>query len=100
MAKKSVSSRNSKRERKVAINFEARAELRRIIKKTDDEDARDKALMTLHSRSRNASYVRVRRRCNSCGRPRGLIRKFGVCRICLRQAFWRGEVPGLVKSSW
>lgn len=100
MAKKSVEARNNKRMRKVSANYAARAELREIIKKSSDESAREDALVVLHSRSRNASHVRVRRRCNSCSRPRGILRKFGICRICLREAFCRGDIPGLKKSSW
>jgi len=44
--------------------------------------------------------VRTRNRCRVCGRPRAYLRKFGMCRICLRQLAHRGEVPGVVKSSW
>ena len=44
--------------------------------------------------------VRVRNRCKICGRPRGYIRRFGVCRICFREMALNGEVPGVVKSSW
>jgi small subunit ribosomal protein S14 len=39
-------------------------------------------------------------RCHLCGRPRGYIRKFGVCRICFRELAHRGLVPGVTKSSW
>jgi small subunit ribosomal protein S14 len=100
MAKKSVIARNEQRKRKVAANFAERKNLRLVIKKTDDENKRDDALLMLHSRSRNASYIRIRMRCNSCGRSRGVMSKFGLCRICLREAFCRGDVPGLVKASW
>ena len=44
--------------------------------------------------------VRVRNRCNVCGRSRAYIRKFGICRICFRAMAHRGELPGVVKSSW
>ncbi|MCB0035029.1 MAG: type Z 30S ribosomal protein S14 [Anaerolineales bacterium] len=44
--------------------------------------------------------VRVRNRCNKCGRPRGYYRRFGLCRICLREEALKGNIPGLVKSSW
>jgi small subunit ribosomal protein S14 len=44
--------------------------------------------------------VRHRNRCAICGRPRGYLRKFGICRICFRNLALRGEVPGVVKSSW
>jgi small subunit ribosomal protein S14 len=39
-------------------------------------------------------------RCHSCGRPRAVFRKFGLCRVCLRQLAHAGEIPGLTKSSW
>jgi small subunit ribosomal protein S14 len=44
--------------------------------------------------------VRKYNRCALCGRPRGFIRKFGICRICFRERANRGEIPGIVKSSW
>ncbi len=44
--------------------------------------------------------VRYRRRCERCGRPRGVYRKFGLCRLCFRQLALRGELPGVVKASW
>ena len=44
--------------------------------------------------------VRVRNRCNICGRPRGYMRRFGLCRICFREQALAGNVPGVVKSSW
>ncbi|MEE9418228.1 MAG: type Z 30S ribosomal protein S14 [Desulfatiglandaceae bacterium] len=39
-------------------------------------------------------------RCPVCGRSRAFIRKFGICRICFRNMALRGEIPGVVKSSW
>lgn len=44
--------------------------------------------------------VRSYTRCQRCGRPRAVFRKFGLCRICLRQLAHRGEIPGVVKASW
>jgi small subunit ribosomal protein S14 len=44
--------------------------------------------------------VQFRNRCRLCGRPRGFIRKFGLCRICFRTLALRGELPGVTKSSW
>lgn len=44
--------------------------------------------------------ARVYTRCARCGRPRGYFRKFGLCRICLREMAHKGEIPGLTKSSW
>ena len=44
--------------------------------------------------------VRGYNRCPLCGRPRAFYRKFGMCRICLRQRAHKGELPGVTKSSW
>ena len=44
--------------------------------------------------------VRAYTRCERCGRPRSVYRKFGLCRICLRQMVHAGEVPGVTKASW
>ncbi len=39
-------------------------------------------------------------RCKVCGRPRGYIRKFAVCRICFRELAHKGQLPGVKKASW
>ena len=44
--------------------------------------------------------IRARNRCLRCGRPRGFLRKFKLCRICFRELALLGELPGVVKSSW
>lgn len=44
--------------------------------------------------------VRERSRCPQCGRPRSFMRKFKLCRLCFRQLALRGDIPGVVKSSW
>jgi small subunit ribosomal protein S14 len=44
--------------------------------------------------------VRVRNRCERCGRPRGYMRRFRLCRICFRELANKGMIPGVVKSSW
>lgn len=44
--------------------------------------------------------VRYRNRCTRCGRPRGYIRRFGLCRLCFREFASRGEIPGVKKASW
>lgn len=44
--------------------------------------------------------VRYRNRCKLCGRSRGYYRKFTMCRICFRLLALRGEIPGVIKSSW
>jgi len=64
-----------------------------------DEEKWD-AQISLQKMPRDASPVRQRRRCQVTGRPHGVYRKFGLCRNKLREAAMRGDVPGLVKSSW
>lgn len=44
--------------------------------------------------------IRHRNRCKLCGRPRGYLRKFQICRLCFRSLALRGEIPGVAKSSW
>ena len=44
--------------------------------------------------------TRAYTRCTMCGRPRAVYRKFGICRICLRERALLGEIPGLRKASW
>ncbi|MCJ7828056.1 type Z 30S ribosomal protein S14 [Patescibacteria group bacterium] len=44
--------------------------------------------------------TRHRNRCAICGRPRGYIRFFGVCRLCFRKLAHKGELPGVTKASW
>ncbi len=44
--------------------------------------------------------VRSYTRCKRCGRPHGVIRRFGLCRICLRELAYKGEIPGMKKASW
>ena len=50
--------------------------------------------------TRRKFAVRVRNRCARCGRPRGYMRRFGLCRICFRELANEGFIPGVVKSSW
>jgi small subunit ribosomal protein S14 len=44
--------------------------------------------------------IQVRNRCRKCGRPRGYMRRFGLCRICFRELALDGQIPGVTKSSW
>lgn len=50
--------------------------------------------------TRRKYVTRVRNRCMQCGRPRGYMRRFGLCRICFRELALQGQIPGVVKSSW
>jgi small subunit ribosomal protein S14 len=60
--------------------------------------ARDSQFAKMHKKLK--FKIRIRNRCRLCGRPRGYIRKFQMCRICFRQHALRGEIPGVVKASW
>jgi small subunit ribosomal protein S14 len=44
--------------------------------------------------------VRKYHRCQLCGRPRGYLRQFGICRICFRNLASQGKIPGVTKASW
>ncbi len=101
MAKKSMIAREKKRERTVAKYAEKRAQLKATISDVNlSDEERWEAQMKLQRLPRNASPVRQQRRCRLTGRPHGVYRKFGLCRNKLREAAMRGDVPGLVKSSW
>ncbi len=60
------------------------------------------AKKSLVAKSQRTPKFKVRNynRCRRCGRPRGYLRDFGLCRICFRELALRGEVPGVVKASW
>ncbi len=58
-----------------------------------------KALVNKQRRTQRFS-ARNYTRCNRCGRPRAVFRKFGLCRICLRELAHQGFIPGMTKSSW
>lgn len=98
MAKTSSINRNNKRIKLSQRARKSRNELKRQILR--DTENREELEKKFHSKSRDESYIRVRRRCRFCGRPRGTLKKFGLCRIHLREALNRGEVPGAKKSSW
>ena len=101
MAKKSIVARENKRARTVAKYAAKRAKLKETIADVSaSDDARWEAQIALQKLPRNASPVRQQRRCQITGRPHGVYRKFGLCRNKLREAAMRGDVPGLVKSSW
>ena len=101
MAKKSIVQRDLKRRRLVARYATKRAELKKILSDpaTSDEAFFD-AQTKLARLPRNASPTRVSRRCSITGRPRGVIRYFGISRITFRELACQGLIPGVVKSSW
>jgi small subunit ribosomal protein S14 len=60
------------------------------------------AKKALVNKQRKPQRFKVRNysRCNRCGRPRAVFKKFGLCRICLRELAHDGSIPGMTKSSW
>ena len=101
MAKVSMIEREKKRQAAVAKYAKKRAELKAIINNPDSsEEERWEAQLKLQKQPHNASKSRLRNRCGLTGRPHGFYRKFGLSRNKLREAAMRGDVPGLVKSSW
>jgi small subunit ribosomal protein S14 len=59
-----------------------------------------KTALIMKSKKKPKFAVRGYTRCNRCGRPHSVYKKFGLCRICLREMAHRGELPGVTKSSW
>lgn len=101
MAKKSMIAREHKRQRTVEKFREKRMALKAIIQdRAKSLDEVMEAQLALQKLPRNASPSRLRTRCGQTGRPRGVYRRFGLGRNKLREAAMRGDVPGLVKSSW
>ncbi len=89
MAKESIKAREKKRRQLVAKYAEKRAKL----KAAGDWVGLDKL-------PRNASPVRLHNRCKITGRPRGYMRKFGICRVVFREMASEGKIPGVTKASW
>lgn len=89
MAKLSIVARTRKKEEMVKT-FAAK---RKALKEAGDWAGLDKL-------PRSSSAVRLRSRCKLTGRPRGYMRKFGVCRNQFRQLASEGKIPGLIKASW
>ena len=101
MAKKSSVEKNEKR-RKMAKKFAARrARLKAITKnQTLSMEERFAAQLKLAVLPRNSSPNRIRNRCELTGRPRAYYRKMKMSRMALRELGNKGQIPGLVKSSW
>ncbi|MBA2652018.1 MAG: 30S ribosomal protein S14 [Tatlockia sp.] len=100
MAKKSILAREKKRSKLVAKYKERRNELKVIIKSSQDMTEIMEAQLKLGKLPLNSNPVRNSTRCQQCGRPHAVYRKFGLCRICLRQQLMAGNVTGGRKSSW
>ena len=89
MAKESMKAREIKRA-KIVKKY---SEKRKALKKAGDYDA-------LQKLPRNASPIRMHNRCKITGRPKAFYRKLQMSRIALRDLASRGEIPGMIKSSW
>jgi small subunit ribosomal protein S14 len=101
MAKTCMIARETRRYHSSKKALKKREELRTIIKNPNASfEEKMAAVIRLNKSPRDESAVRIRTRCQICGRPRAVYRKFGLCRIHLREAAMRGDVPGLVKASW
>ena len=101
MAKLSSINKNERRKKLVKKYANRYAKLKAIA---DDQSADDTerlmARLKLAEIPRNANPTRVRNRCATTGRPRGYYRKFGLCRVELRDLANKGMIPGVTKSSW
>lgn len=92
--------REGKKEALVKKYQNRRLELKKIIKSSQDFEEIMAAQAKLASLPINSNPVRHSTRCQQCGRPHAVYRKFGLCRICLRQQLMTGNVTGGRKSSW
>jgi len=101
MAKTSSIERNKKRER-LAKQYAARREKLRAaaLNEALPLEERFAARLKLAQLPRNSSATRIRNRCELTGRPRAFYRKLKLSRIALRDLASKGQIPGMVKSSW
>ncbi|MCR9192880.1 MAG: 30S ribosomal protein S14 [Gammaproteobacteria bacterium] len=100
MARKSILERERKKAKLVVKHQARRLELKKIIKSSTDFDAIVEAQNSLAKLPVNSCAARHSTRCCQCGRAHAVYRKFGLCRICLRQQLMFGNVTGGRKSSW
>ncbi len=101
MAKVSMIARENKRIKMVQKFAKKREELKKVIADMNlSDEERYEARLKLQKLPRDASPVRLQRRCQITGRPHAVYRRFGLSRNKLRELAMKGDVPGLVKSSW
>lgn len=101
MAKKSMIAREKRRVKLSSLAKTKRLALSSTIASlTSSYEEKQAAVIHLNKRARDESPCRVKNRCRRCGRPRAVYRRFALCRICLREAAMRGDIPGLTKASW
>ena len=101
MAKLALINREEKRRALVAKFANKREALLKVINDNSLSDAEHyEARLKLQSLPRNANPTRLRNRCQLTGRPRGVFRKFGLCRNKIRELAFEGQIPGVIKASW
>ena len=101
MAKTSSIERNKKRERLAKQYAARRARLRaQALNEALPLEERFAARLKLAQLPRNSSATRIRNRCLLTGRPRGFYRKVKLSRIAMRDLASKGQIPGMIKSSW
>ena len=101
MAKVSMIARENKRIKMVQKFAKKREELKKVISDMNlSDEERYEARLKLQKLPRDASPLRLQRRCQITGRPHAVYRRFGLSRNKLRELAMNGDVPGLVKSSW
>jgi len=101
MAKKSMIAREVKRQKLVEKYAAKRAELKEIIAdESKPMEDRFRASLKLAKLPRNSSATRLHNRCQLTGRPHAYYRKLKISRIALRELGSKGQIPGMVKSSW
>ena len=100
MAKKSIVAREKRKHLLVDKYRKRRLELKEKIKSSVNMEDVMNAQAMLAKLPLNSSSARSSSRCNQCGRSHAVYRKFGLCRICLRNQLMFGNVPGGRKSSW
>ncbi|MHA3914808.1 30S ribosomal protein S14 [Halovulum sp. GXIMD14793] len=102
MAKKSMIERQKKRERLVKQYAAKRAAIKEQLSKDNDLELKERVqlVMKLAKLPRNSSATRLNNRCQVSGRPKAYYRKLRMSRIALRDLASKGQIPGMVKSSW
>ena len=100
MAKKSMIARKNKKLKVQSKLIEKRLALKEQIRTSSSIDVAIDLSEKLQKMPVNSSRSRSVRVCAQCGRPKGVYRKFNLCRICLRNNLMRGNVPGGKKASW
>jgi len=101
MAKLSQVLRDQKREKLIVKYADRRAELRAKMKDPSiDPEDKVEIMDALNKLPRNSCPTRLTRRCAVTGRSKAVYRKFGLCRVILRDYALQGDIPGVTKSSW